>query len=492
MNVFPLLCGALVTLCLSLCPAPGLVQTSLAQSRIPSDFNGDGFSELTVISTDRNLVWHQLDSQTGSALGSPKMGVVGDHVIMADWLGTGSPQIGVTRIERGSGFIVWRIQDARGLTQEFQFGDAGDTVVAGIDVDGSGAADAIIVRRQGRKYTWYIRLDPFKGGSTMLTHEFATTADGLFFVNLDGAGIKLAAKARNKGSATLKILDPLSAQIKIFRNLPVAPSSQKYKFSMPLLSPAGKEVVASVSTVKKRTVITLVDPTKKSKRNKAPQSLTIKGVGDTVYGNFLPNPGFEVAVKTASGVIIANPFDGTQTQMTTPSGVLVDELNINLIRATSTSAPRPTPTPVPNNPPPSEPSEPAEPPSGGLAAVCNSTSTVGPGQMLIKSEISAHIHGGDPRATGYTVVCAAQCPAGRDYVPFYYSDGAEAGGVGYYGTFSGNGRPRLYGAASDAPQHFVSEIAPQASQRGRNGKLYLAMGNGSCKEFSPLGRNGGL
>ena len=475
--------------------ASGAKNSALAQSRIPGDFNGDGYSDITIISTERTLVWNRFDVQSGAPLGALNLGVVGDHVIMADWLGLGRPQIGVTRVERGSRFIVWRVQDPRGLVQELQFGDAGDTVVAGIDVDGSGAADAIIARRQGRNYTWYVRLDPFLGGATMLAYDFATTKDSLFFLDIDGSGVKLAAQSKGRNKKSLKLLNPLSGEIKVYRNLPADGNAQKYKFSMPLLSPNGKEVIASISTKKRRTVITLLDPTKKVKRGKAPQALTVKGVGDTIYGNFLPNPGFEIAIKTADGVLIVNPFDGTQRTLSMPGGVLVDELNINQLQATGGATPTPQRTPPPSSQPtpsPANPSAPAEPPSGGLASVCTSTSAISPGQLLVKSEISNHIHGGDPRATGYTVVCAAQCPSARNYVPFYYSDGAEAGAVGYYGNFSGNGRPRLYGAAADAPQHFVSEIAPRASQNGRNGKLYLSMGNGACKEFNPVGRNGSL
>jgi hypothetical protein len=141
--------------------------------------------------------------------------------------------------------------------------------------------------------------------------------------------------------------------------------------------------------------------------------------------------------------------------------------------------------------------QPRETPAGGLADVCATTSVIGAGQMLIKSEISDHINSGDPRATGYTVVCAADCPKNLRKTDFFYADGSYAGSVGYYGTFSGNGRPRLYGAAGGAEQHFVSQIAPKAAGIG-NGKLYMQMSSAtsgpatSCKEFNPTGRNGSL
>ena len=117
--------------------------------------------------------------------------------------------------------------------------------------------------------------------------------------------------------------------------------------------------------------------------------------------------------------------------------------------------------------------------------------------MLIKSDPSDHIHTGDARTTGYTVVCSRLCPKTLSYVPFYYSDGTLAGAVAKYGIFRGNGKPRLYGAVGKAPQHFSSEIARQAAGIG-NGKLYIQMSASSqgsetwCKEFNPSGRNGGL
>lgn len=472
-------------------PGQAIAQAPASQ-RAPVDFNGDGISELVLISTSRTLVWNQLDSASGASAAPVNLGVVGDHVIMGDWFGTGRPQMGVTRIERGSQFIVWRVRDDRGLIQELQFGEAGDTVVAGVDLDGSGAADAIIVKRQGRKYTWFIQFDPFRGGTTVVSYPFATTADSLFFIDVDGSGAKLAAKSRSRAGVTIKLLNPITGEIKVQKNLPIESTKHRYKFSLPLVAPTGKEMVASVTTIKRRTIVTLIDPTKRSKKPQKPKSITIKAIGDTVYGNFLSNPGFEVAVKSANGVIIANPFDGTQVEVTTPSGVLVDELNINRLGALAKPEPT-TPSPSPTGTPISEvPAPPVgEPPSGGLEAVCRTVSPIALGEMLVKSEISDHIHGGDPRATGYTVVCARLCPAGRNNVPFFYADGTQAGSVGYYGTFSGNGRPRLYGAAGGAPQHFVSQIAPEAARRG-NGKLYLDMGNGSCKEFNPTGRNGSL
>jgi hypothetical protein len=142
-------------------------------------------------------------------------------------------------------------------------------------------------------------------------------------------------------------------------------------------------------------------------------------------------------------------------------------------------------------------SDPGTVPDGGLASVCTSFTPILNLQMLIKSEISAHINPLDKRATGYTLVCGSQCPQNLRKADFFYADGSYAGSVGYYGRFSGNGKPRLYGAAGGAPQHFARQIAAKAATIG-NGKLYIQISAATsgestiCKEFNPTGRNGGI
>ena len=141
--------------------------------------------------------------------------------------------------------------------------------------------------------------------------------------------------------------------------------------------------------------------------------------------------------------------------------------------------------------------DPLSEPTGGLSSVCAVTSPIQPLEMLIKSEASAHINDGDLRTTGYTVVCGTVCPKNLRKADFFYANGEYAGSVGYYGTFSGNGQPRLYGAAGDAEQHFALEIAAKAATIG-NGMLYLQVSAATtgettaCKEFAPAGRNGSI
>ena len=130
---------------------------------------------------------------------------------------------------------------------------------------------------------------------------------------------------------------------------------------------------------------------------------------------------------------------------------------------------------------------------GNLAAVCPSIASFRGGQGLIKSEISKHISPSDPRASGYTLVCGSLCPSSFP-ASFYYSDGTLAGKFGYYGRYSGNGRPRAYCGAGGAPVCSTSAIYSRARGLRTGSSLYLKLNSRQCISFSgaPGARNGSV
>lgn len=461
-----------------------------AAQRIPSDFDGDGVSELVLITIKRTLVWDSVDVTSGAAVDSKSIGVIGDQVIMADWLGLGKPQYGVTRVESGSGSVVWRVRDEVGLIRELHFGQAGDTVVAAADFDASGAADAVFVRKEGRKLHWFIHFDPFKGGTKTADFIFGTAREKIFFIDTDGLGVRFALLDDNAATTRVKLLNPVSGSRRVIKGL-ATERRRKGKLSvLPVQSSIGQQLIAMVRTRADKTVVTILNPEKRNRVAKKVKTFSIPSSGDVVAGNFLANPGFEIGVQSAAGVMVLNPFDGHMQENAAPGGVLVDEFNINRLLKNSNPAKPTTPDDKPD-PRPTQPTSPPDAAPESLRSVCSSVTEVSPGEMLIKSQASPHINSGDARASGYTVVCGSQCPQNMSNVPFYFANGEQAGSVGYYGKFSGNGRPRLYGAASSAPQHFAKDIARRAAGIG-NGFLYLQMGDGTCKSFSPIGRNGAI
>jgi hypothetical protein len=128
-------------------------------------------------------------------------------------------------------------------------------------------------------------------------------------------------------------------------------------------------------------------------------------------------------------------------------------------------------------------------------AVCSAVRPVTGNDLLYKSEISPHINKGDVRASGPTLVCGRVCPS-RWPANLYYSDGALAARLGYYGTWEVTGRPRAYCGAGGAPRCSNSVLSREARRRGRDGSLYLQVStqaSGSktiCYRVKPIGRTG--
>lgn len=65
-------------------------------------------------------------------------------------------------------------------------------------------------------------------------------------------------------------------------------------------------------------------------------------------------------------------------------------------------------------------------PPGGSASVCSSASPVT--DFLIKAEASNHINRGDPRTSGYSLICGRECV--QFITQFFYFDGEPAAHMG--------------------------------------------------------------
>jgi len=124
-----------------------------------------------------------------------------------------------------------------------------------------------------------------------------------------------------------------------------------------------------------------------------------------------------------------------------------------------------------------------------LASVCPTVKTVTGREFLWKSQISNHIPSADPRSSGPTFICNKVCPSSWP-MNFYYSDGAKAGAVGYYGTYAATGKARAYCAVKGARKCSITRIAASSKAAGRDGKVYLKTSNSVCYQVNPLGRTG--
>jgi hypothetical protein len=131
--------------------------------------------------------------------------------------------------------------------------------------------------------------------------------------------------------------------------------------------------------------------------------------------------------------------------------------------------------------------------SGAFENVCATVKNVTGNEFLYKSEISHHISGGDKRASGPTLICNRVCPP-RFPVNLYYSNGALAARLGYYGTWRVTGKARAYCAAGGAPSCSNSTLIRNA--RKLDGNLYLQTSRATsgsetvCYRVKPMGRTG--
>ena len=116
-----------------------------------------------------------------------------------------------------------------------------------------------------------------------------------------------------------------------------------------------------------------------------------------------------------------------------------------------------------------------------LNSVCKS---IQPMVALLKSTAGGHIRG-DPRESGYSLICSRKSCPKKFPTNFYYSDGSLAFTVGLYGRWSGNGQPRAYCAAGGAPKCSAKSIGAKAKSRGLDGKVYGDFGNGKCYSANP-------
>src|SRR5689334_5763303 len=96
-----------------------LNNVALAQS-VESDFDGDGYSEFTVVTigTDSALSWHTTNPISGLAASLTTFGVNGNHIIMAPWKGNPVPEIGVVSLDESGKNIAWKILNSQGVVEE--------------------------------------------------------------------------------------------------------------------------------------------------------------------------------------------------------------------------------------------------------------------------------------------------------------------------------------------------------------------------------------
>ncbi len=316
-----------ILLCICSCICIYSLSSNLASAQsIPSDFDYDGKSDLTLIEikTNKNLQWNPYSYFSGPLSSHGSFGKSGDHIIMGNWDGL---SIGVIKEDGETGKVTWRIKNQSGDVKTYEFGTNKDLFVAGADVEGDGKSDAIVVEKKKKKLRWKIAPHPFttSGVGTIKEVVFGKAADAAFFMDLDGDGdwIGVIAENINKKKRYLaKLLNTNSGEKRVIN---VGNSSAR---PLPVQGIDGKDIFAFAK--KGSNFISIIFRNQQGKKIAGVKlALTGDDDGEVAVGDFTNDPGEEIAVQSGSEFLIYNPSTKSLSSMSEIAGILVDEININ-------------------------------------------------------------------------------------------------------------------------------------------------------------------
>lgn len=284
---------------------------------------------LAVISINNNntLKWKLVTPSVGTpVVVTNSFGEVGDHIIFGNLTSDSAEQLGTIE-ESNNGSATWKVINQSGQqVTSLTFGDNTDIFVAGADVDNNGIIDPIIIQHSGSNLTWRSKVNGFAGGTTELSRNLGkSSAKGqLFYANLygDGDWVGVVTKVKGTNQRKLQLRNLVTGQV---RKVKIKKVGQKGEQPIPVEGPDGKDILAFA---RGNSFITKVVFVNSSGQKVATHSFDADGT--FLKGDFDPaQSGEEFAVQDDNRILTFNPFSKVASSFSTPSGILVDRVNIN-------------------------------------------------------------------------------------------------------------------------------------------------------------------
>ncbi|MBN8548077.1 MAG: hypothetical protein J0M12_02050 [Deltaproteobacteria bacterium] len=313
-----------------------IVADAAAQAVKGSDYSSDGYSDIMLISIqgDDSLAW---SAYTASGVAIPQMsitaGVAGNHLAIANWASTTIAQRGF--ISLGAEAALWTVIPETGAAVSRELGGTKDSLISGGDFNGNGYADAAFVKKPleaETTYRWQIRPDFFRdaaGGprskAKAIKVNFGKVGGSFFYVNVLGQNDWLAVLSANPSGpgSLVQLKNPLDGKSREFRvtgfsyaNIRPLPIRQKKK---------RPDLLALAERSAGSTLVTFVDM-----RGRVKRQVTLPGEGELIVGNFLTAPGEELAIQQSdNSFLFYNPITEAQSSVALPTGIPIDDININ-------------------------------------------------------------------------------------------------------------------------------------------------------------------
>lgn len=301
-----------------------------------TDFDQDGRSELTLVTIGNrgSLSWSNQNSVTGVSTHLGELGQAGQHLSLANWLGSPVPEIGVVYFNGAKGSVVWKIKDDTGAIQKREFGSRRSLALSGGDFNGDGYVDGAVAKLKGSRVEWRIAYDLFLNADPAVLSEvqfpFGSKSSRFFFASPDGTHDWLAYMSFRPGKTSLiRFRNLITGKVRTTTRIPKWALRTSSVRPFPVRRSDGKDILAFSKSSSSRTGVEF-----RTVNGGFIYRTILNGTGDLVVGDFLPELGEEVALKGAdsTNVSIINPLGKTVTLIGASAGIAVDSININLLR----------------------------------------------------------------------------------------------------------------------------------------------------------------
>jgi hypothetical protein len=299
------------------------LSSGFCQSPVPTDLNGDKRSELVAvqIESDGRLRFDSFNVVTGSKATIGRIGRRGADIILGNWTGDATPEVGVvTDAEKE---IRWAIL-VNGESEERLFGKAGDTVLTALDLDDSGIADAVVFRRAGKEYQWEVGYDLFSSTSRSESFSFGSTREEPFGIVRTGRDA-IGSVIEQRGRVANILVREGDGSV---RRVPIAPSAIS---SAPMS--LGDDLIVFVASSGRRQLVSYRQLG--SRRSLGDFKLKVRGT--PIVGDFLSTPGLELAFHQGNRLQVHDRASRRIRVIEATEGIAVDEINVNRVGSGSGS-----------------------------------------------------------------------------------------------------------------------------------------------------------
>lgn len=294
------------------------------------DFDGDGKSEIAIVNlgADGRYNWSAFHPATGNSTQIiQSFGTPNSKLIPGNWLESDEAIAAIvdpvdTNAGNRATWTVKYLDNGKLETYSKNLGRSGDIIINGGDYDGNGVTDSLILKQTTGKLGLRVNyfLSNYNGnnlGTERLYKALGTPfRDRNFFFSPDGNSDYLAVLRSGKRTSSILKLKPFTDTPSVIKigSLPAniqGPIALKEGSGHP-------DLLVFYEVIKGQTHFII-----KNNSGKTVIDKTTHAVGQVLVGDYLPDTGYELAIKTTNDFYLLNPITNKELFVAAPSGQVV-------------------------------------------------------------------------------------------------------------------------------------------------------------------------